>query len=77
MYDNAHGRVHADILPPSGSCLNTAAKMGSVCALFPLSMGTLQSHQRPGQALMSHIASHSTVEAGFHGTHTKLQLKLL
>lgn len=41
-------RVQADALPSSGSCLNTAAKRGLVCALSPLSMGVLQSHQRLG-----------------------------
>lgn len=77
MDDNAGGRVHTDVLPSSGSSLNTAAKRGSVCALFPLSMGTLQSQQRPGPALMSYTASHSTMKARFHSTHTKLQPKLL
>lgn len=74
MDHNARGRVHADVLPSSGSSLNTAAKRGSVCALLPLSMGTLQSHQRLGQALMSFTDSHSTAEEQFNGTPTNFNL---
>jgi len=33
-------------------------------------------HRRPGQSLLSCTASHSTMKAGFHGAHAKLQPKL-
>lgn len=34
-------------------------------------------HWRPGQALLSYIASHFTRKSGFHGIHAKLQPKLI